>query len=29
MKKIVYGDGSKVVLFKEGIKEGTEIGNRI
>lgn len=29
MKKIVYGDGSKVLLFKEGIKDGTEIGNRI
>lgn len=29
MKPIVIGDGSKVVLLKDGIKEGTEIESRV
>lgn len=29
MRQIVMGDGSKVVLLKDGVKEGTEIANRV
>ncbi|MBC2850522.1 arginine decarboxylase [Cetobacterium sp. 8H] len=29
MEKTVYGTGTKIVLLRDGVKEGSEIGNRI